>query len=98
MDQSPSEEKAHFSLWYMLAAPLMAGNNLRNMSKETLTLLTNKEAIAIDQDVLGRQGYKLIDEEKNFEMFVKFSSKGDTAICFFNRGEKPGDIDINWSV
>ncbi|MEP7230188.1 MAG: glycoside hydrolase family 27 protein [Ginsengibacter sp.] len=54
---NPSEEKAHFSLWCMLAAPLMAGNDLRNMSKETLALLSNEEAIAIDQDLSGRQGY-----------------------------------------
>lgn len=93
---TPSEEKAHFTLWCMLAAPLMAGNDLRNMSKETLTLLTNKEAIAIDQDSMGKQGYKIKDEE-NFEIYLKPLSNGDNAICFFNRGGQQKTIDINWS-
>jgi len=50
------EYKAHFSLWAMLAAPLIAGNDLRNMSKDTISILTNPEVIAVDQDPLGRQG------------------------------------------
>ena len=52
------EEKSHFSLWCMLAAPLMAGNDLSKMSSSTKEILTNKEVIAIDQDKLGKQGYK----------------------------------------
>jgi alpha-galactosidase len=89
------EEKAHFSLWCMLAAPLMAGNDIRNMSKQTWALLTNKEAIAIDQDALGKQGYKIVDEEE-FEIFIKPLTNGDTAICFFNRSEQDKKITINW--
>ncbi len=65
-----NEDRAHFSLWAMMAAPLIAGNDLRNMSPETIAILTNKEVIAIDQDSLGVQGFKHIDDE-NFEVWVK---------------------------
>jgi alpha-galactosidase len=91
-----SEERAHFSLWCMLAAPLVAGNDLRNMTKETKEILTNKEVIAVDQDKLGRQGYRIVDEQ-NFEVYMKPLSDGDTAICLFNRGEETKNVNINWS-
>jgi alpha-galactosidase len=51
------EYRTHFSLWCMLAAPLMAGNDLRTMSDETLAILTNREMIAINQDTLGKQRF-----------------------------------------
>src|SRR5690606_6003410 len=55
---SVSEDRAHFSMRCMQAAPLMAGNDIANMTEETIAILTNKEAIAIDQDSLGIQGFK----------------------------------------
>ena len=90
------EERAHFSLWCMLAAPLMAGNAINTMNPATQNILTNKEAIAIDQDVLGRQGYKIVDEE-NFEVFMKPLANGDTAICLFNRSDNIMKLTVNWS-
>lgn len=90
-----SEERAHFSLWCMLAAPLIAGNDLSNMSKETVYTLTNKEMIAIDQDKLGKQGY-LIEDQEDFQIFLKPLSGGDTAICLFNRGEQSKEVNIDW--
>jgi alpha-galactosidase len=89
------EERAHFSLWCMLAAPLIAGNDLSTMSKQTKDILTNKEAISIDQDVLGRQGYKILDKE-NFEIFIKPLSGGDTAVCLFNRGYAAMNVSVKW--
>jgi len=71
----------------MLAAPLMAGNAINTMNSVTKNILTNKEAITINQDVLGRQGYKILDEEK-FEIFIKPPADGDTAICLFNRSDE----------
>ena len=53
------EERAHFSLWCMLAAPLLAGNDLRNMTPATKAILTNRAVIGIDQDPLGQQGYRV---------------------------------------
>jgi alpha-galactosidase len=79
----------------MLAAPLIAGNDLSTMSKETIGILTNKEVIAIDQDKLGKQGYLIEDEEK-FQIFLKPLSGGDTAICLFNRGDQPREITVDW--
>jgi len=90
------EERAHFSLWCMLAAPLMAGNDIRNMTRQTLEIITNREAIEVDQDRLGMQGYKILDED-NFEIFMKPLANGDTAICLFNRGPEKKQFEINWA-
>jgi alpha-galactosidase len=56
---SYNEDKAHFSMWCMLSAPLVAGNDLRKMSEQTKSILTNKEVIAIDQDELGIAAYRI---------------------------------------
>src|SRR5665213_62871 len=90
-----AENRAHFSLWCVLAAPLIAGNDLSNMSKETVSTLTNKEVIALDQDKLGKQGY-LIENEEYFQIYLKPLSGGDTAICLFNRGDQTKEANIDW--
>jgi alpha-galactosidase len=82
-----NENIAHFSMWAMMAAPLMAGNDLRNMPENVLNILANKEVIAVNQDLLGVQGYKIRDEGK-FEIWLKPLQGGDKAICFFNRSDK----------
>jgi alpha-galactosidase len=92
---TPEESRAHFSLWCMLAAPLMAGNDLSNMSTLTKDVLLNKEAIAIDQDKLGKQGYKILDEE-DFDIFMKPLAGGNMAVCLFNRGETARKIRVDW--
>ena len=79
----------------MLAAPLIAGNDLSTMSKETINILTNKEVIAVDQDKLGKQGY-LVEDEENFQIYLKPLAGGDTAICLFNRGDQTREVDIDW--
>ena len=93
---SVAEDRAHFSLWCMLAAPLIAGNDLVHMSKETTEILTNKEAIAIDQDVLGIQGFKFLTE-RDLEIWVKPLSNDECAFCFLNRGMKEKSIVFNWN-
>jgi alpha-galactosidase len=93
---TPNENQAHFSLWCMLAAPLMAGNDIRHMDQATLRILTNREAIAIDQDPLGKQGYKLKDYGEQ-EVYVKPLANGDTAICFFNRSSLPWKLRADWA-
>ncbi len=92
---SYTEDRAHFSLWCMLAAPLIAGNDIRNMSKETLEILTNREAIAIDQDELGVQCFKMFDKG-DFEVYAKPLSNNELALCFLNRGETPCTINYDW--
>jgi alpha-galactosidase len=91
------EERSHFSLWCMLAAPLMAGNDLRNMTAATKGILTNKDVIAIDQDPLGRQGH-VISIKEDLEVFLKPLEGGDTAICLFNRGDQPKKLDFAWNT
>jgi alpha-galactosidase len=91
------EERAHFSLWCMLAAPLMAGNDLRNMSAATKDILTNRNALAIDQDPLGQQGYRVSIKE-DLEVFVRPLQGGDTAVCLLNRGDAEKKLDFVWSA
>jgi len=90
-----NEDRTHFSLWCMLAAPLIAGNDLRKMSKETKEILTNKEVIAIDQDNAGMEGYKYKSED-SLEIYVKPLSNDDWAVCFVNRSDKPMQVNFNW--
>lgn len=80
-----TEYRAHFSLWCIMAAPLIAGNDMRKMSDTTLNILTNKEAIAIDQDPAGNGGYKLRDEGDR-EVWVKELADGSYAVALLNRG------------
>jgi alpha-galactosidase len=94
---SVSEDRSHFTLWCMMAAPLIAGNDIRNMSKETLEILINKEVIAIDQDSLGIQGFKF-ESKDSVETWVKPLKNGDWAICFLNRTLKPQKVDIDWKT
>jgi alpha-galactosidase len=92
---TPDEERSHFTLWCMLAAPLMAGNDLRNMSAATKSIFTNRDVIALDQDPLGKQGYR-VSIVNDLEVFVKPLSDGDTAVCFFNRSPDPKTLTIQW--
>ena len=89
------ENIAHFSLWCMMAAPLIAGNDLRTMNKDVLKILTNKDMLIINQDPLGVQGYRIY-EDPNFEIWMKPLSNGGKAFCFFNRGKEIVDYMIDW--
>jgi alpha-galactosidase len=92
---SVSEDRAHFSMWCMLSAPLIAGNDLRHMTNETVEILTNKEAIAIDQDSLGIQGYKYL-AKNNLEIWFKPLPKDEWAMCFLNRALEAKNITFSW--
>jgi alpha-galactosidase len=94
---SQNEDRAHFSLWAIVAAPLMAGNDVRNMKKETIEILTNKEVIAVDQDSLGVQGLKFKNDEQGLEVWAKPLQVGDWAVCFLNRSEQKRKIELDWS-
>jgi len=80
---SNAEYRTHFSLWCMLAAPLMAGNDLGKMSGETLEILSNKEAIAIDQDPLGQQGVPVMKND-SIQIWVRLLKHGARAVAIFN--------------
>jgi alpha-galactosidase len=93
---SATEYRTHFSLWCMLAAPLMAGNDLRTMSAETRDILTNREVIAVDQDVLGRQGTRLLVKD-GVEVWAKPLRDGAVALGLFNRGEAQASASLTWA-
>jgi len=80
------EYLTHMSLWCILAAPLLAGNDLSKMTPETLAILTDPEVIAVDQDPAGIQGF-LVAQEGPLEVWVKPLSDGSKAVGLFNRGE-----------
>ena len=90
------EDRAHFSMWCMLAAPLMAGNDLRAMSSETIAILTNPEAVAIDQDSLGIQGFKYSAQD-SLEIWFKPLAQGDWAVCFLNRSKLAQKVTFVWN-
>jgi alpha-galactosidase len=89
------EYKTHFSMWAMMAAPLMAGNDLRNMDDATKEILTNKDIIAIDQDTLGIQATKFLDMG-DYEIWAKPLANNEIALCFMNRTNQPWKLDYDW--
>ncbi len=90
------EYKTQMSLWAILAAPLLAGNDLAHMSRETLSILTNRRIIAIDQDPLGRQGDRY-HAEGPYEVWTKPLAGGAKAVGLFNRGEANAEMSISLS-
>lgn len=89
------ENITHFSMWAMLSAPLMAGNDIREMSPEIQSILTHKQVIAINQDSLGLQAIKFLDMGDH-EIWVKFLENDNLAVCFLNRAESPWEESYNW--
>ncbi|HVF95860.1 MAG TPA: glycoside hydrolase family 27 protein, partial [Flavisolibacter sp.] len=92
---SDTENKSHFSIWAMLAAPLIAGNDLRSMSAETKAILTNREVIAVNQDSLGIQGFKYATRD-SVEVWMKPLVAGEWAVCFLNRSRTPRQVSFDW--
>ena len=90
-----TEYRAHFSLWAMLAAPLIAGNDLRNMTPEIREILTDKEVIAVDQDRLGGQGRR-IWKDGDLEVWSKQMQDGSRAVALLNRGASSHEITVKW--
>jgi alpha-galactosidase len=91
-----TEYRSHFSLWCLMAAPLMAGNDLEHMSEETRAILTNKELIAVDQDPLGSQA-KRVKKAAGLEVWVKQMSDGSRAVALLNRTGAEAEIAVNWT-
>jgi len=91
-----TEYQVHMSLWSLLAAPLLAGNDLRTASPEILAILTNPEVIRIDQDPAGNQASR-VAVSGDQQVWVKSLADGGKAIGLFNLGAAPADISIKWS-
>lgn len=91
-----AENRAHFSIWCMMAAPLIAGNDIRSMKPEILEILINKEVIAVDQDKLGKQGFRRY-ADPNYEVWLKQLDGGDWAVCLFNASDTERELSLTWS-
>jgi alpha-galactosidase len=92
---SVNEDRAHFSMWCMLAAPLISGNDLFHMSKETAEILKNKDVISVDQDTLGVSGFAY-SENGPIEVWVKPLANGNWAVCFLNSGREEKEVSFSW--
>ena len=99
------ENKSHFTLWCMMAAPLILGNDVRKFLKEdgtvdtdnkVLEILTNKNLIAIDQDKLGKQAKRIFTDGVS-DILVKPLENGETALCFFNKGNTQREMSVTFN-
>ena len=92
---TPDEQYAHFSLWCLLSSPLLLGFDAEKIDPFTLSLITNDEVIAIDQDVLCKQATK-VSSKDSLELFAKPLSDGNVAIGLFNRSMHPAKVKAQW--
>lgn len=90
-----NEDRAHFTMWCMMASPLIIGNDIRYMSKNTKEILLNKEMIEVDQDSLCVQGYHH-SNIKGLQIWFKPLYNGDWAMTILNTTKKPVTYGINW--
>jgi alpha-galactosidase len=90
------EYKTHMSLWAILAAPLLAGNDLKNMSAETRELLLNKDLIAVDQDALGKQGDR-VSAKGMVEIWARPLAGDAKAVGLFNRDDQAKSVTLEFS-
>jgi len=88
---APNEYRAHFSLWAMMASPLMAGNDVAHTDEATRSILLNKDVIAVDQDKLGVQGHR-VWKDGDREIWLKTLADGGVAVLLFNRGQQAATI------
>jgi alpha-galactosidase len=94
-----TEDRAHFSMWAIMAAPLLAGNDIRSMSAATKAILTNAEVIAVDQDALGVQGKVVASPGTNLQVWAKkLSGTNSVAVALFNRGTSAAAITAQWTA
>ena len=91
-----TEYRTHMSLWSLLASPLLAGNDVRDVKPSILEILLNKEVIAVDQDKLGKQAVR-VSKQGDLEVWSRPLADGSTAVGLFNRGADPAKITAKWS-
>jgi alpha-galactosidase len=97
------EYKTHMSLWAILAAPLLAGNDLRSMTPAVQEILTNRDVIAVNQDPDGKQGRRIATSgaaegaQPAQEVWTRPLSGGALAVGLFNRAAQPATMTVKWS-
>src|ERR1022692_2597124 len=94
---SDDEYRAHFGLWAMLAAPLIAGNDLSTMTEATRKILNNREVIAVDQDALGIEAQRAV-KLADTEIWGRPLAGGSQAVALLNRSAEPRSIRLDWSA
>lgn len=93
-----TEFESHFSLWCVMGSPLMAGNDLRKMTARVKSILTDKDAISVDQDSLGLQGARIVNDAGGAMVFVKkLKDPAARAILLFNNGAGPMNMGVKWT-
>ena len=90
-----NEDRAHFTMWCLMASPLILGNDIRNMSAEVRDILTNREMIAVDQDALGVQGLHLMDDD-GLQFWFKPLEGGDWAFVILNATKEDKTYALDW--
>jgi alpha-galactosidase len=90
------EYRTHMSLWAIFAAPLLAGNDVRDMSADTKSILLNKEIIAVDQDPMGVQG-KAVGQVNDVELYARPLNNGESALVAVNRADHSTTVKLPWS-
>ncbi|MEO3852116.1 ricin-type beta-trefoil lectin domain protein [Streptomyces sp. B8F3] len=91
---SLTESRSHFTLWALMAAPLMAGNDIRTMSADVSAVLRNQRLLAVNQDPLGAGGRRVRDDGAT-EVFAKPLSDGSVAVGLFNRGSSTATVSTS---
>jgi alpha-galactosidase len=91
------EYKTHFSLWCMLAAPLLAGNDIQSMTAETRSILLNKEVIELDQDTLGKQCFCFRDNG-DYEIWIKKLANDEKAVCLLNKSDENKNVQVDLAL
>jgi hypothetical protein len=97
LGMTDTQAQSQFSMWAMVAAPLILGSDPRALSSATTSMLTNPQVIAIDQDSLGVQG-SLLSQSGSGQVWVKPLANGDRAVALFNRGASPLQISTTASA
>lgn len=92
-----TEYRTHMSLWALVGAPLIAGNDLRSMNAETKEILTNREVLAVDQDRLGKAGRR-IKKEGSTEVWARELEGGKWAVALFNLSEAEAKVSTTWDL
>jgi len=90
------EVYTHMTLWCMLSAPLLIGCDMHKMDFFTISLFSNDEVLAVDQDELGKQGWRATQNGRT-EVWEKPLADKSLAVAFFNRGDAPADVSVQWS-
>jgi len=97
LGMTSSEAQAQLSMWAIVAAPLILGSDPRALSDSTITMLTNRQVIAVDQDPLGIQG-TVVEQEGDGQVWSKPLAGGQAAVALLNRGSEPLRITTDAST